>query len=351
MHQLLILIRQQLSRFLFSAARLRSSSLTLVKPMRCLLFCLTLSAAWPVVAQGYPEKGRPIKIVVPSGPGSALDLLARAYAKAIGETQNLSAFVENKPGADGTVGIQSFLGSPTDGYTLLLGSSSWTVLNPIMMTKLPYDSQKDLLPLATISKTGMVMSIGGAAPFKTLHEFVKAARAQPGKYTCASASPSLRMACEYLQASAGIKLLVVPYKTTAAAMLAVASGEADAVFADASSSLTFWQTGRLKGVAFATPERTPAFPQIPVTREEGLPDFVMGVWYGFYFKAGTPPEVAATMRELLRKAAATAAVKDALKTFAHEPLDLTPAQMADLTRKETERWSKLVRDHKIKFND
>ncbi|MBB1634929.1 hypothetical protein A9975_29235 [Cupriavidus sp. UME77] len=319
--------------------------------MRWLLACVALVLAGPVLAQDFPQSGRAIRIVVPSGAGSALDLLARAYAKAIAETKGLSPYVENKPGADGTIGIQSFLSSPTDGYTVLLGSSSWTVLNPLMLRKVQYDPQKDLLPLVTISKTGIVMSIDAAAPYKTLHDFIKAAKANPGKYTCASASPSLRMACEYLQASAGIKLLVVPYKTTAAAMLAVSSGEADVVFADASSSISYWQTGRLRGVAFATPKRSTAFPKIPTTGEEGVPDFLMGAWYGFYYKAGTSPAIAASMRDILQKAADTAAVKDALKSFSHEPMNLTPEQMTELTRKESAQWADLIRTHGIKLVD
>jgi tripartite-type tricarboxylate transporter receptor subunit TctC len=214
-----------------------------IEPLRWLLLALALLGAGAVSAQGYPEKGRAIKVVVPSGAASTVDLLARAYDKAVNEVAGLSFVVENKAGAEGALGIQSFLTSPADGYTLLFVSSSQTALNPVMIPKLPYDPLKDLQPLATISKAGLVMNLGTSTPFKTAEEFVASARGNPGKHTCATASTTQRMACEFLQASGKIKLLIVPYKTTAAAMFAVASGEVDAIFVDAGTALAQWNTG------------------------------------------------------------------------------------------------------------
>jgi len=238
---------------------------------------LAFLCAGAASAQAYPDKDRVFKIIVPTGPGSALDSLARAYGKAMGDVSGLKTIVENKPGAEGVTGVQAFLSTPADGYTMLLLSSSMTTLNPIMIPKLGYDPLKDLTPLITTSKAGIVMSLGSGTSFKTLKEFVASARANPGKYTCATSSSTLRMACEFLQASAGIKLLLVPYKTTSAAMVALAAGEADIVFVDAGSAIPIWKTGRVRGVAVLTPERLPALPDIPTTREEGLPDFLINV--------------------------------------------------------------------------
>jgi tripartite-type tricarboxylate transporter receptor subunit TctC len=204
------------------------------------------------------------------------------------------------------------------------------------------------VPLVTTSKAGLVMSLGTSTTFKSLKEFVEAARANPGKYSCATSSSTLRMACEFLQASAGIKLLIVPYKTTAAAFVATASGEVDAIFVDAGSAIPSWQTGRVRPLVVTTPERLPALPQVPTTREQGLPDFLMGAWYAIYFKAGTPPAAAAAMRDVLRKAGARPTVKEALKTFVHEPLDLAGDDITAMNRREIEAWKKLARDHNIK---
>lgn len=315
------------------------------------LLGLAVLAMQTATAQTYPDKSRPIRIIVPTGPGSALDLLSRAYAKAMNETAGLNVVVDNKPGADGVIGIQAFLSTPADGYTILMLSSSWSVLGPLINPSVPYDPIKDFVPLTTTSRAGIVMSMSANSPFKSVHEFVAAARANPGKYTCATASPTLRLACEHLQASGGIKLLIVPYKTTAAATVAVATGETDVMFADAGSFISLWQGGKLKGVAFATAERTPSFPNIPTMREEGLNDFLMSAWYGYYFKAGTPPAIENAMRDILRKSSASPSVKEALKTFVHEPMDLSGPEMTALIRSETERWSKLIQDRKIKFTD
>lgn len=315
------------------------------------LFLALAFAAGASSAQGYLEKGRPVRIIVPTGAGSAVDLLARAYAKGITDVGATNVIVENKPGAENVPGVQAFLSAPADGYTMLVVSSSAMALNPIMIPNLPYDPLKDFLPLQTISKAGLVMNLGASTQFKTLREFIVSAKANPGKYTCATSTTSLRMACEFLQASAGIKLLLVPYKTTAAGMLAVASGEADIIFVDAGSSIAQWSTGRVRGIAVTTPERLPRLPQLPTTKEEGVPEFLMNAWYALYFRPGTPPEVVTKMREILRVVATRKEVNDALATFVHEPLHLAGDEVTTMNRREIGIWSKLVKDQNIKFTN
>ncbi|MCX8004083.1 MAG: tripartite tricarboxylate transporter substrate-binding protein, partial [Burkholderiaceae bacterium] len=182
-----------------------------IAPLRRLALGLVLLAAGAASAQSYPDKDKVIRIVVPTGAGSAIDSLARAYGKAINEVSGLNTVVENKAGAEGVIGVQSFLQGPADGYSMLVVSSSMMALNPVMIQKLPYDPLTDFVPLVTTSKAGLVMSLGTSTTFKSLKEFVEAARANPGKYSCAASTSTLRMSCEFLQASAGIKLLIVPY--------------------------------------------------------------------------------------------------------------------------------------------
>lgn len=335
------------------------SKFNLYKNMRWLdrvsfqLFIISIYAFNNQVAQAqpYPEKSRQVRIIVPTGAGSAIDLIARTYSKALAETSGISSVVDNKPGADGAIGIQTFLATQPDGYNLLLLSSSFAVINPIINQKLPYDPLKDFVPLTTTSQAGIVMSVSTSFPFTTLREFVASARANPSKYTCAVSSPTLRLACEHLQASAGIKILIVPYKTTATAMIAVATRETDVIFADTGSFVNLWQAGRLKGLVYATTERHSAYPNIPTTKEEGFPDFLMSAWYGFYFKPGTPYAIEEIMRDRLRKAGMSQTVKDSLKNFVHEPLDLAGPDMLAMTKREIENWNRLVNERGIKFTD
>jgi tripartite-type tricarboxylate transporter receptor subunit TctC len=319
---------------------------------RTLLLSLTFLITSNVLAQSYPEKGHLIKIVVPSGAGSAIDNLARSYSKAMEDIAGVHSIVENKPGAEGILGLSSFLASPADGYTMLFASSSMMALNPIMLPKVTtYDPLKDLTPLVTTSSAGLVINLGVSTPFKTMREFIEAARANPGKYSCATTSTTLRMACEYLQASAGIKLLLVPYKTTGAAVMALAAGEVDVIIPDAGSIIGQWKSGRIRPVGVATEERLPSLPQVPTMREQGLPSYLMTVWYATYFKAGTAPEKASIMQHILRKASETPAVKTALKSFVHEPFNLVGDEITNLNRREIEHWSKIVREQGLRFEN
>ena len=316
---------------------------------------------WPAVAVGlalalvasastaadYPDKSRPIKVIVPTGPGSAIDLLARTYAKGMSDVAGLSVVVENKPGAEAVPGVQSFLAAPADGYTMLVVSNSALTLNPVMIPNLPYDPIKDMVPVAGISTAGLVMNMGASTTFKSVREFVAAARTQPNKYTCASSTTNTRMACEYFQAAAHIKLLNVPYKTTAAAMLAVASGESDMLFVDAGSSMAQWKSGRVRGMAVTTAQRLPTLANIPTMEEESVPDFLMSAWYAAYFRAGTPPQVVAAMRAVLRDASTQPQVTTALKSFVHEPLSQGPDELNARTRTEIAGWRKLIQEHGI----
>jgi tripartite-type tricarboxylate transporter receptor subunit TctC len=314
--------------------------------------CLVIGLACNVsFAQNYPDKSRPIKIIVPTGAGSALDLLARTYGKAISDVTGNSVIIDNKPGAENVLGVQAFLSTPIDGYTMLLLSSSALTLNPIMIPNLPYDPLKDLLPLTSISKAGLVMNLGVSTTFKDAREFINAAKANPGKYTCVSSTTSLRMACEFLQSSAGIKLLIVPYRTTAAGMLAVASGEADIVFVDAGSAIGQWQTGRVRGIAVTTQNRLAALPNLPTMPEQGVPDFLMSAWYALYFRSGTSPTIADSMRQILDSVAKRKEVQDALAKFVHEPMNLKGSDLTNMNRREIAGWSALVREHNIKLTD
>jgi len=310
---------------------------------------LGASAGTAAETEAYPDTSRPIKFIVPTGAGSALDLLARAYGQALANVAGLNTVVENKPGAEGVIGIRQFLSEPANGYSMTLLSSSMVALAPIMIPNLPYDPLTDLEPLTTISTAGLVMSLGTSTEFATLRELVEDARKHPNKYTCATTSQTLRMACEYLQASAGIELLLVPYKTTAEAMAGVASGTVDIIFVDGGSSLAMWKTGRMRPVGVATEQRLTALPDIPTMREEGLNDFLMTAWYATFFQKGTPEPIVKKMRDIMKQAAEDPGVKAALKTFVHEQMVLVGEDVREKNRKEIELWQGIVAKNNLKF--
>ncbi len=317
--------------------------------LRLLIVCLlaTTGSAW---ALDYPDKSRPIKIIVPFAAGGGVDLLARSYAKAINDITGLTVVIDNKAGAEAVIGVQAFMASPPDGYTLLISSSSPLTLNPVMIPNLPYDPVKDFVPLVGLGRTPFVMNLGPSTQFKTAKEFVAAARANPGKYTCASASATTRMGCELLQATSNIKVLNVPYKSAGAAMTALAAGEVDTHITDPGSAKAQWQSNRVRPVAVASQVRSTSMAQLPTLKEEGIANFNLSAWFAAYMPAKTPPEVADAMRTILRKAIHTKTIADMLAGASIEPLDVSGADLAAMNRNEIEGWKKLVRTANIKFN-
>jgi tripartite-type tricarboxylate transporter receptor subunit TctC len=318
-----------------------------VRIFRWLLLGLAFAAA-TAQAQTYPDSSKVVRIIVASGVASASDLLARTYAKAITEVSGLNVIVDNKPGAETVIGVQALLASPPDGYTMMLVSSSTVTLNVIMLPNLPYDPFKDLVPLTGVAKAQLAMNLGAKTTFKTARDFIAAAKANPGKYTCASATTTTRLACELLQTTAGIEMLLVPYKATAAGVMALASGEADVMFADPSSVSSQWQTGRVRPVAVTGAARLPSLPNIPTLREQGVPEYELSAWFATYFPAGTPPQIAAAMREILRKASKTKLMADSLNTFAMESLELAGEQLTYMNRREVDMWTKVLKQANTK---
>lgn len=311
--------------------------------MRMFHFLVALAtgfAAATASADAFPDRSKIFKIILPQGPGSAADGLARAYARALAEVANLNVIVDYKPGAEAIIGVQALKSSAPDGYTMMLSSSSTQVTNVLLVPNLPYDPFTDFAPLTGVSRAVLTLSFARTSPFTTAREFIAAARAQPGKYTIASSTSSNRLAGELLQSSAGIKLLNVPYKTTGAAVTALAAGQVDAMLVDPASASA---TDRVRPVATSGSARARSLPALPTLREEGVSGYEMTAWYSLYYPAKTPADVAAAMREILRKAARTAVVVDALRKAQMEPLDLTGDEVTALNRRELDALGKVVR--------
>ena len=300
-------------------------------------------AAGAAAAQGYPDKSKTLKMILPQGTGSTSDVLARALAKGISDVSGLNVVIEYKPGAETVIGVQSLLASPPDGYSLLMVSSSTPVLNVVLIPNLAYDPFRDFVPLIGVSKTMLALNLGPSTPFKTVREFIAAAKAQPGKYTYASATTAQRLAGELLLAQAGIQLLNVPYKTTAQAATALAGGEVDMHMVDAATMRPLWQSGRVRALAASGPTRMLAMPELPTLREEGLPDYDFTAWFATYFARGTPPEMAERMREILRRAVKSPTVQETLATVGMEPWDASGDEITQRARKEVALWTEIVK--------
>ncbi|WP_198084592.1 tripartite tricarboxylate transporter substrate binding protein [Variovorax sp. E3] len=293
-------------------------------------------------AQSYPEKSKPIRLVVPFNAGSSTDAIGRALARGMAEVAGLNVVVENMPGAEAVLGTRAVKQAAPDGYTMLLTTLSTHAVNPHMLPKLPYDPIKDFVPLVGVAQGPLVMSVGPAFPFKSAREFFAAARANPGKYTFGSASATTRLAGEMLGQAAGIRLLAVPYKSFSDLMTNLVAGEIHFTIADVGGMKPFYGSG-VRPLASVSGKRIPAFPDVPTMQEEGLPSYEASVWFATYFPANTPPAIAERMRDLLNDAAKTKYVTEVLSTSSLEPMPLAGQELDAFQRAELEKWGKAVR--------
>jgi tripartite-type tricarboxylate transporter receptor subunit TctC len=305
-----------------------------------------IAFATSVNAQTFPDKSRPLRIVVPFGTGSGNDLLARAYARAINEVPGQTAVVENKPGAEAVIGTEAVKSAAPDGYTILMGNSSTHVLNVHMLGKLPYDPIADFIPLAGVTSASLVINAGPSTKYRTIKEVIEAARASPGKLSYGSGTTSTRLAMEMLEQLAKIKMLSVPYKAQAQAAAALAGGEIDFLVTDVSTVLPHYQSGRMRPLGSTGPKRLVALPDVPTLREQGVSQYEFTAWAAMFVPANTPAPVVEKLRTIFQEASKSKYVADAIAMNSQEPLEMNTAQLNTLIRSETDRWGKILVDLK-----
>ena len=309
-----------------------------------ILAALMLALCGTAGAQAYPDKSKPIRIVVPFGAGSATDLVARSISRALEETAEIRAVVENKPGAEGIIGMQSVKSSPADGYTMVLANISTQVLNRLMVPDATtYDPVADFVPISGISKFSLVLNASEGVRFENAADFIEAAKKSPGKYRYGSATTMTRLAMGMFEHMAGVELMQVPYKTMAAATTAMVSGEVDLVMNDAATATSFYSSGRVHPLAVTGASRMSGLPEVPTLRELGLPDYELEGWTAMYFPRGVQPSQVETMRGILQKALRSEFVLDALKKASHEPLAISGPEVAALQKSDSARLEKVVK--------
>lgn len=289
--------------------------------------------------QAYPD--RPIRLIVSYAPGAHSDAIARLIARALGDALKTSVVVENRSGANGTIGLATAAGSPADGYTIALVASGNLLLAPLLDAGVRYDAQRDFVALARISRAPMVLAARADLPVQGLPQLIEHARRQPGRLTYASTGNVARMALESLQASAGIDILAVPYRGTSPALLDVVAGRVDLLFADVASVGPQVGAGTLRLLAGTDASRSRRFPELPTAVEQGV-DFVWEAWQGIAAPAGTPGEIVRQLRAALLQARASAEFREGLDQLGFEPIDEAAEDFPVVIRKETERFRALV---------
>lgn len=301
-------------------------------------------------ASGFPSK--PIRVYVPFPPGGGTDIIAREVTQAVAAATKWTFVIENKPGAGGNLGVDAAAKSPADGYTLVLGQTSNLAINPSLYARMPYNVQKDLLPVALVAEAPLVMVTGTASPFKTVAEVVAAGKARPGAVNFASPGNGTvaHLASELFQKTAGVKYQHVPYKGAAQALTDVISGNVELYMSSVPTLLGQIKQGKLRALAVTSAKRVDDLPDVPTLAESGVRGAEAVTWFGFLAPAGTPADVVARLNAEFGKALKQPAL---VKKLGEEGADVTfgsPEQFGTLIREETLRWSKVVKDAGVRID-
>lgn len=301
----------------------------------------------PALAQQWPAK--PIRAIVPFGPGSTIDIIGRIVLEPLSAALGQPIVVENRGGAGGSIGSAAVAKADPDGYTLLIHASAHSAA-PAVYPKLTYDASRDFAGVAIFGTVPNVTVISPAKGIKTLRELVEAARKGSMTFASAGVGSATHWAVERLKLAAGFNALHVPFKGGPEALTQVASGQVDFMSIGISSGMPFIRSGRLIPLAVSTLARSSALPDVPTTVEAGYPNSDYTFWNGMLVPAKTPRTIVERLHEETMKVLRQPALADKFKPQGIEPMPLKPAEFDALIAKEIESNKAIVKAAGLKFN-
>ena len=326
------------------------SRLAAISPVRalCGLAAAVAVLASPAVhAADYPTK--PITLVIPFSAGGSTDIVGRLLAQKMSESMNISVVVENKPGANGTIGVDRVAKSPADGYTLVLGDVGGMSMAPGLYPKLPYNPLKDLAPVSLVGRSPLVLTVGANSPLKSLADLTAAAKANPGKlnYPSSGTGGPNHMGGELYAIQSKVKVTHVPYKGSAPSVVSLVAGETDFGFLTAVTINSQLKAGNVRALAVAHTERLPSMPDVPTTTEAGLKGFTADAWFMAAVPAGTPQPIVDRLYKEIAKALTDADVKAKLDAGGVLPSGLDPKASSAFLNSEVGKWREVIKTAKI----
>ena len=296
------------------------------------------AAAW---SQAYPS--RPVRIVAPFGAGGGGDTTIRLLAQQLSLAMGNQFVVDNRPGANGVIGVQEVLRSPADGYTLFYGSTTTLAANSSLLKKTGYDPVRDFAPVTRVGVLPFLLVALANRPFTSMKELIAYAKANPGKLTYASANATGQVSSALFAQMAGLDLLHVPYKASPTALTDVLNGTVSMMFVDIPPAIGHVNAGKLRAFGVTTAQRSSLLPGIPSIAEGGLPGYEVFAWTAICAPAGTPPEIVRRLHDEIAKILAKADIRDAFARVGVEVQASTPEQLAAFIGSERDRWSRLIR--------
>ena len=306
---------------------------------------LMLFALGAAQAQNYPTK--PIRLVVGFPPGGSNDIVARQLAPRLGQLLGVQVLVDNRPGANATVGTDHVAKSAPDGYTLTLGSASPIAISPFTYPNLPYDTLRDLAGITTVASASEMLATHPSLPARNLKELVALARSQPGKLAFASSGNGglPHLAIELFKNLGKVNVLHVPYKGAGPALTDVLGGHAHATIVDVPVLAPGVKSGKLRGIAITAEKRTPLLPDIPTSGEQGMPGLIAVNWFAIMAPARTPPAIIERLHGAIVKAMSAPDMKEQLDKLGVEAyFQPSPDAFMRFLRAELTRWGKIAKD-------
>jgi len=306
--------------------------------------CLALAAAsTAVLAQSFPSKS--IRLIIPFPPGGGTDQLSRLVAQKLAETEKWNVVPDNRAGAGGTLGIaEAVRGQPT-GYDMVMGQKDNLVVAPWLYKSAGFDTIKDLVPVAHVAYTPVVIVARADSKFKTLKDVVAAAKAAPDVVTFGSPGngTTIHLAGELFNQAAGIKLRHVPYKGSNPAMMDLLGGNVDLLVSSVPSALQQIKAGKLRALAVTSAKRSSSLPEVPTVAESGYPGMDVATWYGLFVPAGTPKDVVDKVHGAVNRLLARPDLIAALHEQGAEAQAMSEQQFADLVRTDYHKWEGIVK--------
>ena len=306
-----------------------------------------VSCTGAVAQEAWPARN--VQFLVPYTPGTGADILARILGPRLAERWKVGVVTENRAGASGNIGAEFVAKAQPDGYTLLFTATSFGT-NPAISSKLPFDPVKSFTPVSLVATSTMALVVPSAMPVKNLREFIDYARKQPGKlyYSSPGNGNIQHLAMELLKAETRTDLIHVPYKGSGGALGDLVGGHVQAMVVSLQTVAPYVQSGKLRMLTVLSGERAPAFPDVPTSKEQGVPAAEIETWYALLAPAGTPPAVVAKVNAEVNALLALPDIRELLSRQGMLPAGGRPERLAETLKVELARWAKVVQAAGIK---
>ena len=292
--------------------------------------------------QAYPSK--PITIIVPFGPGSATDTIARIIGQHLSTALNQTVVIENKPGANGAIAAAYVARAAPDGYTLFLSTNSPHSAAPTLNKTVAYDPVKDFVPITRVGSYTLMLVLNPDVPAKSIPELIAYAKANPGKLSFASGNTSGVVAGETLKSWAGINIVHVPYKSAPPAINDVLGGRVSLMFTDLTTGMPHVKAGALRALAVTRMQRSKLVPELPTLHEAGVANFDMDSWAAMFAPANTPPDIVTRLNRELRKIIDNPEINGKIAAMGFEAFSSSPGELGDFVKVQLDKWTKMIKD-------